>query len=939
VEALESRLALTGYIVDLSLTLTNPDGLPLTALNAGDDFVLHAWAQDVRDAPEGVFAAYMDITWDSNVAAVAGPIRYGQNYGSGQSGTIAPGLINEAGGFSGVAELGGERVEVFSVAMQATASGALTFIADPVDLQPQHAILEYNAGTDASGSLPIANELIHYGTVAINVGGSTLPGELPVAVDDNLNAVADTGTVLDVLSNDSAGSSGGLSISAIGTPGHGTASDNGGSIIYRPAAGFTGIDTFTYTIRNGSGQSSTAMVTVTVAAPNFGLMPHVDFDLEVTRPDGSALTSLGTGEDFVLHVFTQDRTKLAHGVYAAYLDLTWDGRLAVVTGPIQYNGPYQNGKSGDATASGLLNEAGAFTSNWLSGQRYEVFSVPMRATATGDLVFLSDPSDASPEHDVLVSGLSDGHVADNQISFGSALIHVGTFGTSNDTFSVNEDSKNNSLAPLANDASTAGSVNTLVISAVGPTDHGGTVTIGADGTSLRYTPAANFNGVETFTYTVRNQSGEEHTATVTVNVAEVNDPPTAVNDSFSAARGSTSNVFNVLDNDSIAPDSGETLQIIAVSKGNHGGAISIAADGAHVIYTPAANFTGTETLTYTIRDRVSGGLTAKATVSVVVSGPAAAPDTISIPADGTSVPLNVLANDSAGRQGGQLTIVDVTQPASGNVSISPDGTYLLYSNAMSYNGAVYFAYAVTDSIGEVARAAVTLNVGAAAEPGVTLDGGVLRITGSDQQDMVIVSAGRRVIQVMGIVGEMHVSQSFKTSDVQRIEAMLGGGDDFLSIAGNVRAAVLADGGAGNDTIFAGGGSAILLGGEGNDRLFGGSRRDVIIGGAGQDQISGGGDSDILIGGTTAYDGDHDLLLAIQAQWNVRASRASRIASLRDWSGSFVQPLGVSLVQDVTVFDDGAVDTVFGMGNVDWVFGDVGAGQGLVSVGRLKKGAW
>src|SRR5262249_16694042 len=128
VEALESRLALTGYIVDLSLTLTKPDGSALTALNAGDEFVVHAWAQDVRDAPHGVFAAYMDITWDSNLAAVAGPIQYAQKYSDGKSGnTSQPGLIDEVGAFSGTAELGGERVEVFSVLMQATASGSLSF--------------------------------------------------------------------------------------------------------------------------------------------------------------------------------------------------------------------------------------------------------------------------------------------------------------------------------------------------------------------------------------------------------------------------------------------------------------------------------------------------------------------------------------------------------------------------------------------------------------------------------------------------------------------------------------------------------------------------------------------------------------------------------------------------------------------------------------------
>src|SRR5262249_37709886 len=142
---------------------------------------------------------------------------------------------------------------------------------------------------------------------------------------------------------------------------------------------------------------------------------------------------------------------------------------------------------------------------------------------------------------------------------------------------------------------------------------------------------------------------------------------------------------------------------------------------------------------------------------------------------------------------------------------------------------------------------------------------------------------------------------------------------------------------GNDTIIAGGGSAILLGSDGNDRLTGGSRRDVIIGGARQDQIIGGGDSDIVIGGTTSYDSDQESLLAIQAQWKVRGTKSSRIASLREGSGSFVQPLGVSLQQDSTVFDDGAVDAVFGVGNADWVFGEAAGGQSLLSFGRVKKG--
>jgi Big-like domain-containing protein len=58
----------------------------------------------------------------------------------------------------------------------------------------------------------------------------------------------------------------------------------------------------------------------------------------------------------------------------------------------------------------------------------------------------------------------------------------------------------------------------LTLTAVGPTDHGGTVEIGENGLDVVYTPAAGFEGIETFSYTVTNEAGRSATATVTVRV-------------------------------------------------------------------------------------------------------------------------------------------------------------------------------------------------------------------------------------------------------------------------------------------------------------------------------------------------------------------------------------------------------------------------------------
>src|SRR5207253_3233945 len=169
---------------------------------------------------------------------------------------------------------------------------------------------------------------------------------------------------------------------------------------------------------------------------------------------------------------------------------------------------------------------------------HEFFSVPMRATAAGNLVFATDPADDLPKDDVLLYNVNV-PIPHEQVRYDSLAITVtGTFNAADDTFNGTEDASSNSLTPLTNDTNIGSNTNTLTISAVGTTDHGGVVTINSDNKTLKYTPAANFNGTEKFTYTAKNQNGEEHTATITMQVADVNDPPVATADTFNVTRGS-----------------------------------------------------------------------------------------------------------------------------------------------------------------------------------------------------------------------------------------------------------------------------------------------------------------------------------------------------------------------------------------------------------------
>jgi len=115
-----------------------------------------------------------------------------------------------------------------------------------------------------------------------------------------------------------------------------------------------------------------------------------------------------------------------------------------------------------------------------------------------------------------------------------------------------------SIAVLSNDRDSDGDPLTVT----GFTDGAnGTVIDNGDGT-LTYTPDLNFNGSDSFSYTVGDGNGGFDTATVTVDVTAVNDAPTA-NDDTAATPSGTATTIDVLSNDSDPED--DTLSIAAVS--------------------------------------------------------------------------------------------------------------------------------------------------------------------------------------------------------------------------------------------------------------------------------------------------------------------------------------------------------------------------------------
>ncbi|MCP5422565.1 MAG: retention module-containing protein [Chromatiaceae bacterium] len=251
---------------------------------------------------------------------------------------------------------------------------------------------------------------------------------------------------------------------------------------------------------------------------------------------------------------------------------------------------------------------------------------------------------------------------------------------------------------------------TLTITAVGnPTN--GSVVLNPDGT-VTFTPDVNYNGPATFEYTISDGNGGTDMATVTVNVAPVNDAPVAVNDNVGTAEDTplTLGLADIVDPNDFDVD-GDALTIIGVANPVNG-AVVLNPDGT-VTFTPAANFIGHATFEYTISDGNGGSDTATVTVNVggVNDPPDAADDTVATNED-TPITLtnaDIVDPNDTDLDGDTLTITAVGNPTNGSVVLNPDGTVTFTPDA-NYNGPATFEYTISDGNGGTDTATVTVNV-------------------------------------------------------------------------------------------------------------------------------------------------------------------------------------------------------------------------------------
>jgi VCBS repeat-containing protein len=583
-------------------------------------------------------------------------------------------------------------------------------------------------------------------TVTVTITISAV-NDAPVAVNDSETVVEDSTTLLDVLVNDSDVDPNAIKVLYVGEAQHGTASVpvGGQSVRYVPDANYFGADTFDYTITDSNGGTSTATVTVNVTAVNDTPTCFIA-DTTVTVDEDGSLPLAFSCTDI-------EDTTIVYGIGTAPTNgsisaLSTSAGTFTYSPNLNYNGLDSftiTGSDGVATSApitvtvtvGAVNDAPLAVADGYAVNEEGTLTV---ATLAGVLSNDSDQENsamtavlvADVSHGVLTLAAngSFGYVPSADFNGSDTFTYKANDGTiSGNTVTVTITVRPLNDAPVATDDGTSTNEDTAVAidlgasaSDVETSDGNLTYTIVANpahgdltgsGAGRTYTPDLNFQGIDTFTFSVTDRGDPDNcgepvvdvctnsltsgTKTVTINVGEVNDAPVAVADSFSTDEDTTLAVDggesgNILDNDSDVEDS--TLTAVLVTDVSHG-TLDLASDGTFT-YAPTLDFNGTDSFTYQANDGAldSNIVTVTITVQPINDAPVVTGDSTTM---GEDSPVEIgfgAASSDVETSDENLTYTVVDGPAHG--ALTGTGGGRTYTPDADFNGTDTFTFSVTD---------------------------------------------------------------------------------------------------------------------------------------------------------------------------------------------------------------------------------------------------
>lgn len=249
----------------------------------------------------------------------------------------------------------------------------------------------------------------------------------------------------------------------------------------------------------------------------------------------------------------------------------------------------------------------------------------------------------------------------------------------------------------------------------------GTAMNNGNGT-VTYTPTANFNGSDSFSYTVKDNDGNlSNKASVDITVNAVNNPPVANNESYAMTSDTKLSVAapGVLGNDT---DIDSAALTAVLQSGTAHGSLTLNANGSFS-YTPNVGWSGTDSFSYVANDGAANSNIATVTITVNAPTPPPTSNVAPLANDDTAVAkknsrrtsytvtFSLTANDSD--KDGNLnpaSVAIIANPVKGSLINNGDGS-VTYQAFAGKSGRDTFEYTVSDTLGATSNiATVTITI-------------------------------------------------------------------------------------------------------------------------------------------------------------------------------------------------------------------------------------
>jgi VCBS repeat-containing protein len=538
------------------------------------------------------------------------------------------------------------------------------------------------------------------------------PNTHPVANNQSVTTAEDTAKAITLTASDAEGDP--LTWTVVTPPAHGSLTGTAPALTYTPALNYNGADSFTFKVNDGTDDSNTATVSITVTPVN---------DAPVCSP-----VTLTTAEDTPGQTNPSCTDVEGNTLTYSIVAQPTHGSASVAAGKLVY------------TPAANYNGVDSFTYKANDGMvDSNTATVSVTVTAVNDAPVANSQSVTTAEDTAKAITLTATDVEGSPLTWtvvtppahgtltgtAPALTYTPALnynGADSFTFKVNDGTVDSNVAtvtitvtavndaPVANSQSvttaedtakaitlTATDVegNPLTWTVVTPPAHG---TLTGTAPALTYTPALNYNGADSFTFKVNDGTVDSNVATVTITVTAVNDAPVANSQSVTTAED-TAKAITLTATDV----EGSPLTWTVVTPPAHG---TLTGTAPALTYTPALNYNGADSFTFKVNDGTvdSNVATVTITVTAVNYAPVANSQSITT-AEDTAKAITLTATDV---DGDPLTWTVVTPPAHG--TLTGTAPALTYTPALNYNGADSFTFKVNDGTVDSNVATVTITV-------------------------------------------------------------------------------------------------------------------------------------------------------------------------------------------------------------------------------------